>query len=119
MAVCSGSSATVRNNIISRAEVAMSVGRAKLIEDYNIFYASGRSRVAKGYHSTNRNPGFVSSNPAGPLDVRLKSNSSAIHSGANLGSASAMALDPASTKFPCALLSQVSHGWGRGAFGHK
>jgi hypothetical protein len=69
--VFSGSSATVRNNIISKAEVAMSVSDAKVTEDYNIFYASGRSGVARGGHSSTANPGFVSSNPAAPLDVKI------------------------------------------------
>ena len=119
IAVFSGSSATVRNNIVSKADVAMSVSGAKVTEDYNIFYASGRSRVARGAHSTTANPGFVSSILVGPLDFKLRLGSSAIHSGANLGSQYVMALDPTSIRFPCKLLNQSSYGWGRGAFGYK
>ncbi|MGI8961571.1 MAG: right-handed parallel beta-helix repeat-containing protein [Bryobacteraceae bacterium] len=118
-AVFSGSSATIRNNVVSKAEVALSVSGAKVTEDYNIFYASGARGAAKGAHSTTANPRFVSSNPAGPLDVKLGSGSPAIHSGAKLTSSAAMALDPGSVRFPCALLSQAIYGWDRGAFGHK
>jgi parallel beta helix pectate lyase-like protein len=115
--VYSGSSATIRNNIISKASTSISSGSAT--EDYNIFYASGARGIAHGSHSTTSNPKFVSSSPTSPLQVKVQSGSPAIHSGANLGSSYSMALDPASTKFPCSLLNQSSYGWGRGAFGHK
>ena len=115
--IYNSSTATVRNNIISKAGVAISASGTT--EDYNIFYASGARGVANGAHSTTLNPGFVSSNPAGPMDVKLRSGSPAIHSGAHLSSSSAMALDPASTSFPCALLNQATYGWNRGAFGYR
>ena len=115
--IYNSSTATVRNNIISKAGVAISASGTT--EDYNIFYASGARGVANGAHSTTLNPGFVSSNPAGPMDVKLRSGSPAIHSGAHLSSSSAMALDPASTRFPCALLNQATYGWNRGAFGYR
>ncbi|MGI8960053.1 MAG: right-handed parallel beta-helix repeat-containing protein [Bryobacteraceae bacterium] len=119
--IFSGSSATVRNNIVSKAEVAMSVSSAKVTEDYNIFYGSGAisSTVAKGGHNSTANPRFVSSSPAGPLDVRLQSGSPAIHSGSALTSSYRYALNPASTAFPCSMFDQSLYGWDRGAFGHK
>ena len=115
--VYNGSSATIRNNILSRAGVSISASNTT--EDYNIFYASGASGVARGSHTSTANPLFVSSNPVGPLDVKLQTGSPAIHSGAHLSSTFALALDPASTSFPCALLNQATYGWDRGAFGHK
>jgi parallel beta-helix repeat protein len=117
-AAFSGSTATLRNNVVSKADVAISAS-AKVTEDYNIFYASGSTGLTRGSHSSTANPKFVSSNPVGPLDVKLQAGSPAIHTGATLSSTSAMALDPVSTKFPCALLNQASYGWGRGAFGYK
>jgi parallel beta-helix repeat protein/putative cofactor-binding repeat protein len=117
--VYSGCSATIRNNIVSKAQTTIWLDRGTAVEDYNIFYASGASGVTKGGHTTTADPRFISSNPVGPLDVKLQTGSPAIHSGAHLSSAFAMALDPASTRFPCALLNQSIYGWGRGAFGHK
>jgi hypothetical protein len=120
-AVFSGASATVRNNIVSRAEISMSVSGAKVSEDYNIFYTSGgmSSTVSRGSHDSTANPRFIDSTPSGPMDVRLGSGSPAIHSGSALSSSYAMALDPASSSFPCALLNQATYGWDRGAFGHR
>ncbi|MFL6353618.1 MAG: right-handed parallel beta-helix repeat-containing protein [Bryobacteraceae bacterium] len=119
-AVFSGSSATIRNNIVSKAHAVASV-TVPATEDYNIFFESGplSSIVRRGVHTTTVNPRFVSSNPVGPLDVKLQSGSPAIHSGVKLSSASSKALDPASTRFPCLSLDQVTYGWNRGAFGHK
>jgi hypothetical protein len=115
-----GSSATIRNNIVSKVAMPISA-KVQVTEDYNVFYQSGpmSSMVTKGAHSTSANPRFVSATPAGPLDVKLQTGSPAIHSGAHLSSTFAMALDPASTRFPCALLNQTIYGWDRGAFGHK
>jgi copper-binding protein NosD len=115
-----GSSASIRNNIVSKAAMPISA-KVPVSEDYNIFYQSGPmlGMVTKGAHSTTADPKFVSANPAGPLDVKLQTGSPAIHSGAHLSSTFAMALDPASTRFPCALLNQTIYGWDRGAFGHK
>ncbi|MGI9070911.1 MAG: right-handed parallel beta-helix repeat-containing protein [Bryobacteraceae bacterium] len=117
--VYSGCSATIRNNIVSKAEKPILLDNGSVVEDYNVFYASGASGVARGGHTTTANPRFVSANPAGPLDVKLQTGSPAIHSGAHLSSAFAKALDPASTRFPCAVLDQIIYGWNRGAFGHK
>ncbi|MFL6353620.1 MAG: hypothetical protein ACJ74Z_17470 [Bryobacteraceae bacterium] len=118
-AIYSGSGGVIRNNIVSGTGVAIAVSRASVSEDYNIFYSAGSRGVSKGGHSNTSNPRFVSSSPSGPLDVKLQSGSPAIHTGAGLGSSYALALDPASTRFPCTMLNQGTYGWDRGAFGHK
>jgi Right handed beta helix region len=118
-AVFSGSSATIRNNIISKAEVGSSVSGASVTEDYNIFYASGARGVARGAHSTTADPKFVNPTPAGPLDFKLQSGSPAIHSGSTLTSTYKDALNPSSAVFPCLMLDQTLYGWNRGAFGSQ
>ncbi len=116
IAVFSGSSATVRNNILSKVEVSISAD-APVSEDYNIFYESGNVGGSHGGHSTKSNPEFVKASPANPMDVRLQSSSPAKHSGAGLSSSYKEALNPASTSWPCTLLDQTKYGWNRGAFG--
>jgi parallel beta-helix repeat protein len=117
--VYSGCSATIRNNIVSKAGTAIRLDNGTVVEDYNIFYASGATVVARGVHTKTSDPRFVKASPTGPLDVKLQSGSPAIHTGATLSSSYSMALDPASTRFPCALLNQTIYGWDRGAFGYR
>jgi parallel beta-helix repeat protein/putative cofactor-binding repeat protein len=117
--VYSGCSATIRNNIVSRAGTPIRLDNGTVTEDYNIFYAAGATVVTRGVHTKTSDPKFVKASPTGPLDVKLQSGSPAIHTGTALSSSYSMALDPASTRFPCALLNQTIYGWDRGAFGHK
>jgi hypothetical protein len=118
-AVFSGSSATIRNNIVSKAEVAFSVSGASVTEDYNIFYANGTRGIAKGAHSTTADPKFIEAIPAAPLDVKLQRSSPAIHTGSTLSSTYKRALHPSSAAFPCSMLDQTQYGWNRGAFGSE
>jgi parallel beta-helix repeat protein/putative cofactor-binding repeat protein len=108
--VYSGCSATIRNNIVSKARNSIWVDNATVAEDYNIFFQSGASVVTRGGHTNTSDPKFVKANPTGPLDVKVQSGSPAIHTGATLSSSYSMALDPASTRFPCALLNQTIYG---------
>ncbi len=117
-AIFSGSSAAIFNNIVSKAEVGISTN-AKVVEDYNDFFESGGRDVSKGAHSTTLDPMFVSTNPASPLDVKLRSGSPAVHSGRSLDEPFKEALSPKSTAFPCAILDQARYGWNRGAFGSE
>ncbi len=118
IAVFSGSSATVRNNVLSKAEIAISTDVA-VTEDYNVFYESGNVEGERGGHSITSNPRFVNGNPAGPLDVKLQSSSPAKHTGTGLSSSYKEALSPTSSSFPCSLLDQSKYGWNRGAFGSE
>ncbi len=118
-AIFSGSSAAIFNNIVSKAEVGISADRSKVAEDYNDFFESGGRDVARGAHSTSLDPMFISTTPAGPLDLKLRTGSPAIHSGRTLDDSFKEALNPASTAFPCAVLDQGRYGWNRGAFGSE
>lgn len=119
----SGSSATVMNNVISHASLrGLIVGSsAHATEDYNIFYSSGSNEgVSKGSHTNTSNPLFSSSTPKAPADFKLQSDSPAIGTGASLSSPYNMALDPATSCFPCGTVNQDNLGpFARGAFAYR
>jgi hypothetical protein len=123
--IISGSgSAHVFNNIVSEASFTPiesdSTTASTISEDYNTYFLSGSIfGLNRGSHDNTADPEFVTSSPAGPLDVKVQSSSPALRSGYSLNAAYKEALNLSSTSFPATLVDQTLYGWNRGAFGQQ
>ncbi|MGI9071492.1 MAG: chitobiase/beta-hexosaminidase C-terminal domain-containing protein [Bryobacteraceae bacterium] len=118
----SGSSVTVKNNIIGKVGVGIyNQGSSASSEDYNIYMANVRtpySRVSAGGHSKRAtDPKFMVASPVGASDVKVQATSPAIRAGANLGSSFSSILNPLGVVSPFGIFDQ-SLGWMVGAFGY-
>lgn len=118
-----GCCTTVKNNLV-KGRIYSTAEPANVVDDYNITTAvrtgGAGQGVSKGAHSRlNTDPQFVSTNPTGPDDFKLRDTSPACHAGTRLGHPFNMALDPQSS-FPYSKvdLDKAEMGWDIGAFAH-
>jgi hypothetical protein len=81
-------------------------------------FAGWQTATGQDAHSLSVDPQFVSSNPSGPNDFKLRPTSPLIGAGINLGTAYEYGLDTQSADFPYATFNQnlSSLGWDIGAF---
>jgi hypothetical protein len=123
--IYSGSSASIQNNIIDKADVGISSdASATVSENYNIINSTRVVRsdqIAPGDHTLVADPQFITSSPSVADGFKLLSTSPAIDSGENLGPPYNWALDPGGTIIPFPLVDQNSLGnaWERGAFAFR
>jgi parallel beta-helix repeat protein len=124
IALYTNGSAQVKNNIVQESEVGISADPGVAVtEDYNVLNqvtTLRSSHISAGSHTTTGNPMFSAGAPSGSNDFKLKSGSSAIGTGTNMGSPYNMSLDPNGTVFPYPSVDQNSLGsWERGAFAYR
>jgi parallel beta-helix repeat protein len=108
-AIYSGSSATIKNNIVGRSSHHALAAEtppvaSTIVEDYNDFFRSGTfgnsGQITSGGHSITSDPRFVNPRPSISNDLKLRPDSPAIRSGINLGKPYSIGLDPSGTLFP-------------------
>lgn len=118
IAVYTGSTATIKNNIIVRTTNGINASpKTAATEDYNLFYNAGViSIAARGSHSVTGDPKFAVAIPSLPGDFKLKTGSPAIKTGVVLSSPFQMGLDPSGAAMPYASSDRTVVGWTRGAF---
>jgi Right handed beta helix region len=124
IALYSDLSSQVENNIIQRSSVGISASPGTTVtEDYNLLNQVSSLRsfgVRAGTHTITSDPDFMAKAPARSNDLKLRSGSPAVGSGANLGVPYNMIMDPSDAVFPYQGLNQNSFGaWERGAFAYR
>ncbi len=118
IAVYTGSTATIRNNIVVRTKNAINASpKTAATEDYNLFYNAGIITLsARGKHSVTANPKFVVATPVKASDFKLLTGSPAIKTGVALVSPFQLGLDSSDAAMPYVAADRKVLGWTRGAF---